>query len=374
MSKVLFVATVVKTHIMEFHIPYLKMLKNNGWETAVAARNDYDNKNDCVIPYCDNFYDVDFDRSPLSIKNVFAYMSLKRIIDEGQYDVVHCHTPVGGVLTRIAARKARRSGTKVVYTAHGFHFYKGAPLFNWLIYFPVEYFCSFFTDTLITINQEDYKRAKKYFHANEIVYVPGVGIDLDKFKAASTQKVEMRQKLGLSQDDFVLLSVAELTKNKNHKVVLDAMAKIKNENRDVYEKLQYLIVGCGKENDNLNLQVENLGISSHVRFLGYRNDVNDLYHCSDLFVFMSMREGLSLALMEAMSSGMLIIASKIRGNVDLLTDSKTGRLIDIDINELSQAIVDIYSNRSNCNYGLAAKEAVKEFSLEHVLTIMKDLY
>lgn len=155
-KKVLFVATVVKTHIMEFHIPYLKMFKEHGWETAVAARNDYENPDDCVIPYCDSYYDIPFERSPIKPGNITSYKKLKKIIGEGAYDILHCHTPVGAMIARLAAIKARKKGTRVIYTAHGFHFFKGAPLLNWLIYFPVEWICSFLTDTLITINQEDY--------------------------------------------------------------------------------------------------------------------------------------------------------------------------------------------------------------------------
>ena len=187
MKKVLFVATVVKTHIMEFHIPYLKMFKEMGWETAVAARNDYENPADCVIPYCDTYYNVPFERNPLKPGNLKAYKELKHIIDEGEYDIIHCHTPVGAMLTRLAAKQARKQGTKVFYTAHGFHFYKGAPVINWILYYPVEKWLSRYTDVLITINKEDYERAKT-FKAGKVCYVPGVGIDLKKFNAGYVNK------------------------------------------------------------------------------------------------------------------------------------------------------------------------------------------
>ena len=187
MKKVLFVATVVKTHIMEFHIPYLKMFKEMGWETAVAARNDYENPADCLITYCDIYYNIPFERNPLKPGNLKAYKELKHIIDEGEYDIIHCHTPVGAMLTRLAAKQARKQGTKVFYTAHGFHFYKGAPAINWLLYYPVEKWLSRYTDVLITINKEDYERAKT-FKAGKVCYVPGVGIDLKKFNAGYVNK------------------------------------------------------------------------------------------------------------------------------------------------------------------------------------------
>lgn len=138
MKKVLFVATMVKTHIMEFHIPYLKMLQEDGWETAVAAKNDYENPEECHIPYCDYYFDIPFERSPIKKENIIAYRKLKAIIEKGKFSVVHCHTPVGAALTRLSAMKMRRNGLKVIYTAHGFHFFKGAPVINWLFYYTIE--------------------------------------------------------------------------------------------------------------------------------------------------------------------------------------------------------------------------------------------
>ena len=133
-KKVLFVATVVKTHIMQFHIPYLKLFQEAGWETAVASRNDYENPSDCVIPYCDTYYDIPFERMPWKLKNLKAYRMLKEIIDREHYDIIHCHTPVGALIARLAALDARKQGTRVIYTAHGFHFFTGAPLQYWLLF------------------------------------------------------------------------------------------------------------------------------------------------------------------------------------------------------------------------------------------------
>ena len=161
MKKVLFVATVVKTHIMVFHIPYLEWFKKNGYEVHVCAKNDYENKDECIIPYCDKYHDLPFERSPFKANNLKVYKKLKEIINTNNYDIIHCHTPMGGALTRLAAHKARNRGTKVLYTAHGFHFYKGSPLINWLVYYPVERWLARYTDVLITINEEDYNRIKE---------------------------------------------------------------------------------------------------------------------------------------------------------------------------------------------------------------------
>ena len=246
MSKsVLYVATVVKTHIMHFHIPYLKMFKELGWCTAVAARNDYEEASECNIPYCDEYYDVMFERSPLKWGNVKAYRKLKQIIDAGGYDIVHCHTPVAAILTRLAARTARKKGVKVYYTAHGFHFFKGAPLLNWLMYFPVEWLCSFMTDTLITINQEDYKTARKFMHARRICRIDGIGFDMSRYTTPATDKAQKREELHFDSDETILITVGELIPRKNHSVLIRALGMLKQ--TDPGNRLKLLIVGSGEE-------------------------------------------------------------------------------------------------------------------------------
>ena len=293
-KKVLFVATVVKKHIMEFHIPYLKMFKEMGWKTVVAARNDYENSMDCRIPYCDYYYDIPFERSPLKAGNVKAYLHLKRLIDNGGYDIVHCHTPVGGILTRFAARNARKKGLKVIYTAHGFHFYKGAPLLNWFLFYPVEWLCSWWTDVLITINKEDYRLAKKRFHAKRTEYVHGVGIDVNKFRNGQIDIEEKRRSLNLQKDDIMLLSVGELIKRKNHEVVIRAIAQLK------ISQLKYFICGTGRLKEYLISLIDELELKNQVFLLGYRNDIWELCQTADLYIFPSRQEGLPVALLEAM--------------------------------------------------------------------------
>ena len=206
-GKVLFSATLVRGHIAKFHIPYLKWFKEQGWETWVAAKNDYPDGT-CEIPYCDHFVNIDFARSPFSKQTMVAYGQLRELFLHERFDLVHTHTPVGGVLTRLAARDSRKSGTKVVYTAHGFHFYDGAPLLNWMLWYPVERLMSRFTDILITINDEDYKRAKKFAHCG-VAYVPGVGIDLTKFNNGCDCS-ELRNALGIGPSDKFILAVGAL--------------------------------------------------------------------------------------------------------------------------------------------------------------------
>ena len=372
-KKVLFAATVVKTHIMEFHIPYLKLFQDMGWETAVAARNDYENPEDCVIPHCDTYYDVPFERLPWKVGNIGAYRQLKQIIDRENFDIIHCHTPMGAMIARMAAIAARKKGTKVLYTAHGFHFYKGASPVHWLVYYPVEWLLAHVTDVLITMNKEDHALARRKMHAKRIEYIPGVGIDTKRFRAGTTGRTEKRQELGFTESDFLLLTVAEMTKNKNHSTVLKALAQLKEEAE--FSSLRYLICGRGENAQNLQQEAQELGIAEHVVFLGYRHDVPDLLRCSDLFVFMSFREGLPVALMEAMSSGMPVICSGIRGNTDLVDDGVEGMIAENTPEAVAQGILKLYRDPElRQRYGIAAAEKVKQFDAENVHRIMKEIY
>lgn len=369
MPKILFTATVVKTHIAQFHLPCLKMLQSIGWETAVAARNDYADPADCVIPGCDRFYPIDFARNPLKPANWRAYQELKKVIAEGRFDVIHCHTPVAAILTRLAARKARKQGCKVLYTVHGLHFYKGAPLVNWLVYFPAEWLCAFFTDVLITINKEDYAFARKHLHAKSVRYVRGVGVDLDKFRDHSAERAPLRASLGLGEEDFVLLSVAEMTKNKNHKMMLEALAQLPDPH------IRLLCAGQGQELQNNRDLCDRLGLSQRVQFLGYRKDVPQLYAAADAFLFVSYREGLSLSLMEAMSSRLPSIVTPIRGNTDLIENGKEGLYADLTPASIAAAIRTLQENPAlRRKLGQAAGEKIQSFGLPQVLEEMKKIY
>lgn len=372
MKKVLFVATVVKTHIMEFHLPYLRLFKENGWETAVAARNDYENPADCVIPYCDRYYDLPFARSPWNADNGRAYKVLKALVDAEKYDIIHCHTPMGAVLTRLAARQTRKQGTKVFYTAHGFHFYKGAPAINWLLYYPIERWLARYTDVLITINKEDYERAR-HFRAGKVCYVPGVGIDLTRFQPDRGGRAAKRTELGLGAEDFVLLSVGELIPRKNHEVVLRALALLRQQGEA--DGVRYLICGQGDCAEKLKRLTEELGISDCVSFLGYRNDIQAICGCSDLFLFMSRQEGLPVALMEAMACGLPAICSNIRGNVDLVEDGISGAVVQSTPAEVAEAICCLRADGAlRARLAAAAREQVKRFDLTTVIPQMAELY
>ncbi|MBR3739387.1 MAG: glycosyltransferase [Clostridia bacterium] len=362
--KILYVATVVKTHIREFHIPYLKMCKEMGWETAVAAKNDYENPADCLIPYCDAYYDIPFERNPLHPGNISALKKLKRIFDSGRFDIIHCHTPVGAMLTRMAAGKARRNGCKVFYTAHGFHFYRGAPLINWLLYYPAERLLARKTDVLITITKEDYERAR-HFRAGQVKYVPGVGIDRGHFKHGSPQKAAaLRDELGIPSEAKVLLAVGEANANKNHKTVIQALPD--------FPGLWFVLCGSGpllSEYRELALQI---GVSDRVVLAGYRTDTSVFYSMANLFILPSIREGLPLSLMEAMAAELPCVASRNRGTAELLEGSKL--LFRVSDAEDMKEKLRIAINTDCSEEVKRNSERLENYDLAHSLGLIKRFY
>ena len=363
-KKVLFVATV-KVHIKAFHLPYLKWFKEQGYEVHVAAKNDFVNKL-CIIPNCDKFYDINFARFPFSIANIKAYKQLKKIITENDYDIIHCHTPVAGVLTRLAARNSK--DTTVIYTAHGFHFFKGAPLLNWLIYYPVERFCARFTDKLITINKEDYERAQhfKLRKNGKVYYVSGVGIDIEKIRNTKVDVQQKKKELGIPENIPIFLSIGELNKNKNHIVVLNALSKLQD------KRFVYLICGRGVLKEHLEEKMKELGLNNNVKLLGYRNDITEILKIADLFIFPSKREGLPVSLIEAMAAGLPAIASNVRGNRDLISEENLFE--PDDANTLVRLIEKQLNNIENNKHIKVKYKNLEQYSLQNVLKQMADIY
>lgn len=329
MKKVLFTATV-DSHILQFHIPYLKWFKEQGYEVHVATNGDEQ------IPYCDVKHKVTFERSPLKINNLKAIKQLKKIIDNEKFDIIHCHTPMGSVVTRIAAMKARKKyNTKVIYTAHGFHFFNGAPILNWIIFYPIEKLLSYKTDCLITINEEDYNLAKKKFKAKQIKLVYGVGIDENKFnfEVTSEEKYKLRKELGLKNDDFVMIYPAELSRRKNQRMLLEVMKILKDEN---YTNVKLLLPGLDSMNGIYQQMAKDLGIEENIKFLGYRKDIPKLMKISDLSVSTAKQEGLPVNLIEAMMCDLPIVATDCRGNRDLVKDVIHNENIEMFKNKIVQ--------------------------------------
>ena len=360
--RILYVTTIGGT--MNFFKSFIRQLLDEGHKVDIATNEEETPVADCYREWGCNVYQIETSRSPLNSGNIRAIKQLQTIVSKEEYDIVHCHTPVAAMCTRLACRKVRKTGTKVFYTAHGFHFYKGAPLKNWLLFYPVEKVCAYFTDVLITINKEDYALAQKKLKAKRVAYVPGVGIDLESF-SQSTQTADKRKELNIPEDAKLLVSVGELNENKNHTTVICAVAQLEN--------AYYIIAGEGGLRDQLQDLIDSLQISDRVRLLGYRNDVGELYKAADAFVFPSFREGLSVALMEAMASGLPCAVSEIRGNTDLIDTNGGVHFSPYSVEDCQSAIKQLLVSdlEGMCEYN--AKK-IFGFSQNTVLTAMRELY
>lgn len=363
--KILYVTTIGIT--MTFFKVFIRELLDEGHIVHIMCNEDTAKVPECYREWNCSIYHHSCSRSPLSPDNLKAVSQIRKLVTENNYDIVHCHTPVAAACTRLACRSLRKHGTRVFYTAHGFHFYKGAPLKNWIIYYPVEKLCAHFTDVLITINREDYERAKKSLKAKRVEYVPGVGIDVDKFRNTVIDRAAKRLELGLPENSTVLVSVGELNQNKNHEVIIRALAELDDDH------VHYVIAGVGPLKDYLRELSESLGVSERVHLLGYRNDVAEIYKASDVCCFPSFREGLPVSLMEAMACGLPCAVSLIRGNMDLIDDNGGKSFDPHNINSCVTAI----SSTLKCDRN-AMKEynrnKIDEFGIMYVTERMRRLY
>lgn len=357
-KKVLLTATV-QSHIAQFHKPLIKLLKEKNCEIHIAARNNLAEKNGLKIDDVDKIFDIPFDRSPFSKKNIQAYKQLKKLIDTEKYDVISCNTPMGGVVTRLAAKAARKNGATVIYTAHGFHFYKGAPLKNWLFYYPIEKWLSRYTDKIITINKEDFEFAKKKMKNSNIYYIHGVGVYTDRYNTDASND-SLRNELGFSNDDFIIICTGELNNNKNQKTVIDALAKLNN------KKIKLMLAGNGSNQEVLKQQAVKLNIAKRVLFLGYVTDLERYVKISNIAVSMSIREGLGLNIIEAMMCGKPVIAALNRGHKDLVISEKGGFLVQYNNSvELANKINVLYENTDLC-------KKMREYNLQHIKPFCAD--
>ena len=373
MSRMLFISNIsnkitsfVTASISAAHDMGLEFHHASNWESAKAGQIEADES-----AYNVKIHSLSISRSPFAWSNVKAYRDLVALIQREKIDYIHCNTPTGGVLGRIAGKKCKVK--KTIYQAHGFHFYKGAPLKNWLLYYPVEKFLARYTDVLITINQEDFafaKRKLKLRNGGKVYYVPGVGIDTTQYEIDECARVKKRRELGLGDGDIALISMGDLIRRKNYGTAIRAVAKANN------PKLQYYICGEGLEEANLRALVYDLGMNEQIHFLGFRADINDLLAAADIFLFTSKQEGLPRSTMEAMASGLPCVVSKIRGNTDLIVENKGGFLCDpTDANAFAERIDILCRNNYLCQaMGEHNKIEVKEFDISVVKKALKRIY
>lgn len=377
-KKILIVASVVSfiEWFNKENVDYLQIQK--GHEVHIACNFDYlqDTDEERTRVYIDrlkekgvHLHNIAFARSPFNIGNISAYKELKALINKEFFDLIHCHTPTVSILTRLAARSARKKGSKVMYTCHGFHFHNVSPKKNWLIYYPIERMMAHFTDYLVTINQEDYNRAKKFATKN-VRYIPGVGVDLNRIKNCVVNRAEYKEALGISKDAVLVLSIGEMIERKNHEVIIRAIANIESDN------IYYAICGKGPLKEYLKALANKLGIGNRVLFLGFRKDIPELCNTADISAFPSRIEGLGLAGIEAMAAGVPLVSSNVHGILDYVKDGITGFAINPDnVRGFSIAIETLAKNEElRRNMDDNCRKAVEPFDIHNALKAMWSIY
>lgn len=370
MKKLLFISNITRkitsvasTSILASKEMGIEFVHAANWGNAVEGQVQSDEQQ-----YGIKIYNVDLSRSPYSFSNIKAYKQMCKLIRENKIDYIHCNTPVGGVLGRLAGKRCKVE--KIIYQPHGFHFYKGAPKKNWIIYYSIEKLLARFTDCIITINSEDYAAAKKFnLKKNGKIYkVNGVGIDLQEFEGIAKYRDIKRKELSFDEEDIVIISVGELNTNKNNKVIINALSQMKDSH------IHYILCGIGEEKENLQELVKKSNLEKNVHFLGYRSDMKELYAASDIFVMPSFREGLSRSIMEAMASGLPCIVSRIRGNIDLVEEGKGGFLCEPhDIAAFVNAIKSCTEKRRK-QFKQHNLEAIKQYDIHTVENEIKKIY
>lgn len=321
--KVLFVANVAKEHICKFHIPTIKLLMERGWQVDVAC------KADAEIPEAAEVYPMCWERSPFTVKTFKGIAQLKALIAANGYDVVYCHTPVGGLVARFAARSFRKKGTKVVYCAHGLHFYKGAPLLNWLLFYSMEKLMARWTDMFITINPEDYDFVRKDFNRHmSVKLINGIGVNFSRLDIADRERIrkKYRADFGISDGTMSLIYVAEIIANKNQGMLIEALRLLRERGRDCV----LLLAGPDHHDGSYCRLAQQYGVQDYVRFLGWRNDIGELMAASDICVASSIREGFGVNLVEAQYCGLPVVAASNRGHRAIIRDGENGFLVPLN--------------------------------------------
>lgn len=352
-------------------IPCVEAAHKMGYEIWVGVNRTRPEELKVDVAYPIYFYDSHTYRSIFAINdNLTAYKNTMDVLKKGHFEIIHCNTPIGGIIGRFCGKRAKIP--RVIYTAHGFHFYKGAPLINRTILKWAEMLMARWTDAIITMNREDFEAAKKFKLRNngKVYYIPGVGIDTEKYKNISVNRSEIRASLGLKDTDVVCISMGDLIPRKNYRVAIEAIAKCGKPN------IHYLICGKGPELKSLHKLARDKNLMSQIHFLGYRNDIKELLQVSDIFLFTTLQEGMPRSMMEAMASGLPCIASQIRGNVDLLEDRRGGYLCKpLEVQQFSDAINKLYGDLElRQKFGQNNLISIKKFDISRVQIEIEKIY
>ena len=366
-KKIMFVATT-DNMIWQFMLPHIKYLQEQGNTVeCVCAKTGFwfdelQNKHNLVV------HEIDFGRNPIKLKNITGYKKLEALQKERQFDIVYCQQPVGGLMGRLIGKKFK---IPVIYTAHGFHFFKGCPLVNKLVYKPVEKWLSKYTNALITINEEDYQSALK-MKAKKVYKINGIGIDGNKMKVEDFDKIAFRKELGLKENDKVVLTVSELNQNKNYITMLQTIKILVSQD----ENIKFVSCGTGVWKEKIAEYAKELGIENNVIFLGYRKDIAKIMHVSDIFFHASYREGLTLSVMEAMSVGLPCVVSNVRGNRDLIKEGMGGHICEpTDAEGFALKINAVLKNKETYKkFSEFNKQESENYFVNNVISQLESIY
>jgi glycosyltransferase involved in cell wall biosynthesis len=370
LGRVLFVATVA-SHIRAFHLPFIKMLQEQGHRVEVACALDVPLES--PLPGVEMpVWEIPFARSPYHPGNIAAYFRIRRLLLQRHYDLVHVNTPAAAFLTRLAARNMQ---IPVLYMAHGFHFYEGAPPLYGLLYYSMERMASRWTAGLIVLNREDLLAARGFglIEGENLFLVHGVGVDPDEYSLKKAGRLaDIRIGLGLPEDAPVVTCVAELIPRKNHLQLFEAWVDVHGK----FPQAVLLVVGTGELEQRLRRAAEGRQFGGSIRMLGYRDDVPDLLALSDIVVLTSRHEGLPRVVMEAMAAARPVVATDVRGSRDIVRDGESGLLVPLGrLDRLADALLVLLSDRTLASeMGAAGRELIQEYSLERVLREMDAIY
>ena len=367
-NKKIMVITTTDNMIWQFLIPHIKHMQELGNTVeCVCARTGFW-FDELKEKHGLTMHEIDFGRNPFKLKNIKGYKQLCKLQEERKFEVVYCQQPVGALMGRLFGKKFK---LPVIYTAHGFHFFKGCSFVNKLVYKPVEKWLAKYTDVLVTINDEDYQNALK-MKAKKVYKINGIGMEFNKYEPLRETKDEIRESIDIAKDDFVITTIAEFIDRKNYKTMLKSIALLK----DKIKNLKFLICGRGRNELKIKKQIEELQIQDQVKMLGYRKDINRLLTCSDIFFLASYQEGLTLSVIEAMSFGLPCVVSNVRGNRDLIVSGKGGFIADPeDAKSFAIEIENIFNDEElRKQFSTFNKEESKKYTVEKVKEQLEEIY
>lgn len=374
MKKRVLISTALAGFIRSFLMNDIQILQSMGYEVHCAANKNHAGSGEIEKYFEDAgviFHQIDFSSNkPISKETFIALKQMRKLIEKHDFSIVHCHTPISGAICRWVCRKKRKDGMKVIYTTHGFYFHKSSSKKSWIIFKTIEDFMSRFTDMMITINYEDYNNARK-MHCRDVRYIPGVGVDINKFRNVSIDKNNYRKKLGIKEDAIIVLAIGELSERKNHQVIIKALEELRVQN------IVFVICGNAMTNNATTDLIKKLSKENNVdtRLLGLRKDIAEICHCSDIGVMPSSREGLGLAGIEMLAAGLPIVASNVHGIVDYVVDGENGYLCNpYDSHEFAIAIEKLLNEDVRNKMKLKCSESVDCFDKKISYSQMTKFY